>query len=190
MKIAGIFFAGLCCLAGGSKAQDKAPVAVPTQQPVAQERVGQELRFVPQKLALKVPLGWQTLPVASRQAGTLVSLAPLGTTGATLALSYANDPNRERLPENLPATIAAALSKRYPGFQQTAKQHLTLSGADAWLLDGQVRNVGQGFVVKNRQVYILHDGRIYIFTLTCKKEDFEHLAPSLDRILKSIAWLD
>lgn len=195
MRYAGVFLLGLTGLAWG---QEKPPVT-PTVQNQAEVSASknaatatdsQALTFAAQKLSLRLPLGWQLLPVATRQAGTLASFAPLGTTGATLALSYADDPGRTRLPDNLPATIAAALAKRYPGFQQTAKQRIALAGADAWILDGQVRPAGQALVVKNRQVYLNHQGKIFIFTLTCKKDDFERLAPSLDRLLKSITWLE
>lgn len=198
MKYAGVFLVGLASLAWG---QEKPPIAPPptqtqseraTPQPVAPATVTdvQALTFAPQKIAVRLPLGWQVLPVATRQSGTLASLAPLGTSGATLALSYADDPTRTRLPDNLPATIATALGKRYPGFQQTAKQRIALAGGDAWVLDGQVRPSGQNVVVKNRQVYLCHAGRIYIFTLTSKKDDFDRLVPSLDRMLKSITWLE
>ncbi|WP_309696356.1 LpqN/LpqT family lipoprotein [Armatimonas sp.] len=150
---------------------------------------GQRVSFEQQKLAVRIPLGWQRLAIVGQSAGLLASFAPLGTSGATLALSFSEDSGRSRLPDNLPATIALALAKRYPGFQQTAKQRLTLAGADAWLLDGQLKQPGQSALVRNRQVYICRQGRIYVLTLTSKKEDFERLVPSLERLLKSIEWL-
>jgi hypothetical protein len=200
MRYAGVFLLGLTSLAWGQEKPAVKPVAPPqaevsapkptTTPATAAPTETQTLTFAAQKLSLRLPLGWQLLPVQTRQAGTLASFAPLGTTGATLALSYADDTSHTRLPDNLPTTIAAVLAKRYPGFQQTGKQRVTLSGADAWILDGQVRPAGQTLVVKNRQVYVNHQGKIYIFTLTCKKDDFERLAPSLDRMLKSLTWLE
>ena len=150
---------------------------------------GQRVSFERQKLALRIPLGWRQLPTLGQSAGLLASFTPVGASGATLALSYSEDPGRTRLPDNLPATIALALEKRYPGFHQTAKQRLTLAGADAWSLEGQLKQAGQSTVVYNRQVYVCSQGRLYIFTLTSKKEDFERLSPSLERLLKSIEWL-
>lgn len=194
MKRYGIFGVALL-LVGGVGAQEKTtgrgvPLSQEQSTPDVPEKNLQTRRFVAQKLAIKVPLGWQTLPVATRQAGTLISLSPPDTTSATLALSYADDPERQRLPDTLPATIASALAKRYPNYQQTGKLRLSLAGSDAWQVDGQVRPAGQNMVVVSRQVYLLHAGRIYIFTLTTKKEDFTRLAPSLDRMLKSISWLE
>lgn len=150
----------------------------------------QQVRLAPQKISFRVPLGWREVSTGRRQAGILASFMPLNATGATLSLAYSEDAGRTKLPENLPVSIATALAERYPGFRQTGKQHFTLSGADAWKLDGQVKPAGQSMVVSNRQVYICYQGRIYIATLTCKKEDFERLAPSLDRFLKSMTWLD
>ncbi|WP_395092414.1 LpqN/LpqT family lipoprotein [Armatimonas sp.] len=184
-------FGAVCAVVLGFQQGGQATLPTEKREALPQKvRVdGQRVAFEQQKLAVRIPLGWQRLATVGQSSGLLASFAPLGTSGATLALSFSEDPGRSRLPDNLPTTIALALAKRYPGFQQTTKQRLTLAGADAWLLDGQLKQPGQSALVRNRQVYICHQGRIYILTLTSKKEDFERLAPSLERLLKSIEWL-
>ena len=147
-------------------------------------------RFQTQRIAVKVPLGWQSVAPNTNQAGMLASFFAPNAFGATLSLAYSEDPGRTKLPDDLPALISSALAKRYPGFQQLAKQRLVVQGADAWRMDGQVKPEGKEVMVRNRQVYVCHEGRIYIVTLTCKKEDFERLEPSLDRFLKGLEWLD
>ncbi len=187
----------LALFGGAVLAQDSPRALTPIPLP-SPEEVGhaspsphpQQIRLTVQKVAFRVPLGWSTVSVGRRQQGIVASFMPLNTSGATLSLAYSEDPGRSRLPDNLPSSIATALAERYPGFKQTAKQHFTLAGADAWRLDGQVVPAGQSMVVSNRQVYMCYQGRIYIATLTCKKEDFARLTPSLDRFLKSLIWLD
>ena len=187
-------FAGIVGLQGGQLAlpeaqRDVVPSVTLSDAKTGSDAPGQVLRFERQKLMLRLPLGWQRLPGVGVSNGLVASFAPLGASGATLALSYSEDPGRTRLPDNLPTTIAAALGKRYAGFQQTGRQRLILAGADSWQLDGQLRPPGQDMIVRSRQVYICHQGRIYILTLSSKKEDFERLAPSVDRLLRSIVWL-
>jgi hypothetical protein len=168
------------------------PAALATPEPKLMEKGirAEPLRFAAENVSVRVPLGWRLLPAGEKKPGILATLSPVNNTGATLSLSFSLDAGRTKLPDNLPATIATALGQRYPGFRQTAKQRLTLAGSDAWQLDGQVKPVGQSVTIKNRQVYVCRQGRIYITTLTCKKEDFERLTPSLDQFLKSIKWLD
>jgi hypothetical protein len=171
----------------------RTPATLATPEPVEKRAAAphtEALRFASEKVSVRVPLGWRLLPVGEKKAGILATLSPANNTGATLSLAFSVDAGRNKLPDNLPATIATALGQRYPGFRQTAKQRFTLAGSDAWQLDGHVKPVGQSVVIKNRQVYVCHQGRIYITTLTCKKEDFERLTPSMDQFLKSIKWLD
>ena len=186
----------LALMGATAQAQEAPRNVVPTPVPaiksdsVALAAPVSVLKFTTQKISVRMPLGWRALPIGGKQPGILASFAPLTATGATLSLSYSDDAGRTKLPENLPSTIATALAQRYPGYKLTAKQHFSVAGADAWRFDGQVTPVGQSMVVRNRQVYICNQGRIYIATLTSKKEDFERLTPSLDQFLKSITWLD
>ncbi|WP_309714701.1 hypothetical protein [Armatimonas sp.] len=180
-----------------ASAQDSQRAGIPailaTPQPVEKRASvpdSEAMRFASEKISARVPLGWRLLPLAEKKPGILATLSPISNTGATLSLAFSVDAGRTKLPDNLPATIAMALGQRYPGFRLTAKQRFTLLGSDAWQLDGQVKPVGQSVLIKNRQVYVCHQGRIYITTLTCKKEDFERLTPSMDQFLKSMKWLD
>lgn len=194
MKLVAGILASLGALIGAQEGQRSVlPIEIPT--PVPSERVEKgggvsALKFTTQKISVRVPLGWRALPLGGKQPGILASFAPLTATGATLSLSYSDDAGRTKLPENLPSTIATALAQRYPGYKLTAKQHISVAGADAWRFDGQVTPVGQSLVVRNRQVYICNQGRIYIATLTAKQEDFERLTPSFEQFLKSITWLE
>lgn len=148
------------------------------------------LRFTAQRVAVKAPLGWQKALPSAGTPGTLVCFFLPSAFGATLSLAHSEDPGRTKLPDDLPAQIAAALAKRYPGFQQLGKQRSTVQGADAWRMDGQVKPAGKAVVVRNRQVYFCREGSVYIVTLTCKDEDFKRLAPSLDRLLATLEWID
>ncbi|MCX6366545.1 MAG: hypothetical protein NTX57_07510 [Armatimonadetes bacterium] len=191
LALLGGVFGGIAAAQESQHARTPATLATP--EPVEKRTAAphtEALRFAPEKVSVRVPLGWRLLPVGEKKAGILATLSPANNTGATLSLAFSVDAGRNKLPDNLPATIATALGQRYPGFRQTAKQRFTLAGSDAWQLDGHVKTVGQSVVIKNRQVYLCHQGRIYITTLTCKKEDFERLTPSMDQFLKSIKWLD
>ena len=188
-------FSIILCLVGSAQAQlpeQKATSqALPSVIPDARNPAPPTLlRFASQHVAIKAPLGWQSVPTVNQQAGTLASFTIPNAFGATLSLAYSEDPGRTRLPDDLPSQISAALAKRYPGFQALAKQRFTVQGADAWRIDGQLKPSSKEVVVRNRQVYLCREGRIYIVTMTCKKEDFERLAPSLDRLLKSMEWID
>lgn len=190
-----ICFSIILCLVGSADAQlpeQKATSQVlPSVLPDARNPTPAPLlRFASQHVAIKAPIGWQGASTANSQAGTLASFTIPNAFGATLSLAYSEDSGRTRLPDDLPTQITNALAKRYPGFQALAKQRFTVQGADAWRIDGQVKPSGKEVVVRNRQVYLCREGHIYIVTLTCKKEDFERLAPSLDRVLKSMEWID
>jgi len=192
MRLLALFLSLLPCLGGALWAQvpDQKIASQAVPLTVKEPPATGELRFATQRVSFKTPIGWQSVHTKGGQDGMLASFVAPNAFGATLSVAHSADAGRTKLPDNLPATIGAALVKKYPGFKQLAKQRVTVQGADAWRLDGQLRPAGQDVVIRNRQVYVCRDGNIYIFTLTCKQEDFERLTLSLDRLLKSVSWLD
>lgn len=130
---------------------------------------------------------WRRIPVQQR--GMLANFISKTSGGTSLSVASAVFPNMKTLPDNFPEILLAEEKRNVPIFKQTAKKRIAIAGESAWQIDGLVPAEKKHKAISNRQVYVLHDGLSYIFTLTTDQTDFSKFTPAMDALIKSAHWI-
>ena len=93
------------------------------------------------------------------------------------------------VPEDLPRQMEARLRARIPSYKAAGGARLTVGGKDARRVDGTFRlPPPSNLAVRNRQVFVVNGGRVYIFTLSSGAGAFAQNAAAFDRMLRTVRW--
>lgn len=146
-----------------------------------------------QGVSFSTPTGYRELnpadlPPAARTA--VVTLAgPITNRFATnINLVVQPSGGATTLPAQLPQQIVAGLSARLPGYKSLGNARIKVAGADALRLDAAFQQPPANTPIRNRQVYALHGGRVYVFTFSSSAASFARDVPAFDRLLKTVRW--
>jgi hypothetical protein len=166
-----------------------APQPTPAQrQPDGQ---GSSVRYIAQDkkgIVLTSPSAqeWRSIAAAPPLIAHFLAVKSKGT---SISIAAVPAKDYKTLPANFPETLAAENKSYYPSYKQTAKQAVTVAGETGWQIDGQYQLEELKSPTRNRQVFVLHNGIHYIFTLTGDKKEFSQFTPALEALVKSAHWI-
>jgi hypothetical protein len=92
------------------------------------------------------------------------------------------------LPRDLPQQLLPLLRRDLPTYKLTAGAPAKLKGADAFRIDGAFVAPATKLSIRNRQVFAVRNGRLYIFTFTATADSFDAHAGEFDKMIQSVTW--
>nr|CAA9212110.1 hypothetical protein AVDCRST_MAG63-29 [uncultured Armatimonadetes bacterium] len=141
------------------------------------------------RIAFTPPAGWVRRDTGLPPGTVVVFVAPASAAGranvSLRAAAFAGD----TLPDDLPRQLAPLLRREVPGYRCVGGTRIRLRGADGFRMDGVFTVPGAGMAVRNRQVFAVNNGRLYIFTFTTDAGNFPATVPAFDRMIGSVRWL-
>lgn len=178
-------------LTQAQKPMGKQPSQAP--KPIKKQQNSRVPYMVEDKLRLTVipPPAAKWHEITTTNAFMLANYVANKSEETTLIIGYTPSKNLKALPNNLPATVAAEIKKQFTAFTLVSNKRVKVAGEKGWQIDGQAAWLAQKKkgTMRNRQVYLLHGGLIYIFSLTTTKEKFSKFAPTLEALVNSIRWV-
>ncbi len=93
------------------------------------------------------------------------------------------------LPPNYAETLDADYKKRDPNYTLSGTARFKVAGEPAVSIAFQSREPVIGAIARSRQVWVVRNKRLYLFTLTARLEDFDRYVEDFDKMMASIQWL-
>lgn len=94
----------------------------------------------------------------------------------------------DALPKDLPEQLLPLLRRDVPTYKIDGQLSFTVRGADAFRIDGSFTAPETQMPLRNRQVFVARDNRLYVFTFTASAGTFAESVAVFDRMIQSIAW--
>lgn len=142
------------------------------------------------KIGFTPPSGWKAVPSERLPAGAVVAYVGPNSmkTGANINLVAQPFPGT-KIPAELPQQMTQMLKSQLPGYKIVTKSARTVTGAQGYTLDGTFQQPTTKAPLRNRQVFAVRNGRIFIFTFTTSAATFASEAPAFEKMIKTVRWL-
>jgi hypothetical protein len=156
-------------------------------------QAGDEVKLKEFSVAFTLPGGYREVPRDERppeaKAAAYLCAGPT-TEGFATNINLGCDPfPGKELPSDIADSVEKEMARVAIDYKLVSQQRVKVADQDAVVLSSSYRQKKDGPLLQNRQVLIVREGKLYVFTFTSLAKVYEKQVTALDSLLKSLHWI-